>query len=180
MTQELSIPPNELITAITEGRPVLKQDAPGEAWFVCDGVRLAYAVEVEGLWRARSLACDHPCHRPHPRYQRAYDQLYREFGALLPPRTPETECPKCHGDGLLPIDSVEAQQLFMHVVAMQIYKGVVLTSEKYEAPALNAEALRATIATFLTGGENSPAAFSDSPAGTVPGRAHFAGDEIKE
>lgn len=180
MTREISIPAAEVIPAIAEGRPVAEGEGTGEVCFVCDGVRLALASEEGQRWKVHALACDHPCHAAHPRYRAAYERLSRKFGKLLPKATPEDECPKCRGSGWLPADSPEAGQLFAHVVTMQIYKGVVLAPEKYEAPALNADALRATLSAFLTGGGNSPAAISDSPAGTAPGRAPLTGDEVEE
>jgi len=168
---QLNIEPSDIMPALLNQRRVEEGDPEGPIELVCETVLIARMERDGELWRTTHLACDHPCHGPHPRYRKLYEKLRGEFGPLLPGTTPPEECPKCAGEVWLPADTDVARQQFIMNTTMQMCRGIPLAGDGYDSSQLNPEHVRATIATFLSGGEPAPVVASDSPAGVAPGRA---------
>lgn len=158
---------SEIIQLLTEGLPAESvEPITEEQIFTCEGVTVARAVQQGDRWKATSMACAEACHGPHPRYADAYRRLRERYGRLMEQFDPAA-CPKCGGSGWLHVDSDEARQQFVLVVTFQMFRGVALAEDGYEASDLNAEYVHDTIATFLSGGvpTTNEAAVSDDAGG---------------
>ena len=81
------------------------------------------------------IACDHPCHGTHPRFE----QVARKIGIILKGLRPEptadrmSVCPKCRGqldkNGWLKADSSEASYTILMAATFGMFRGIPLPPE---------------------------------------------------
>lgn len=153
----------EMIPDYLIGKPELMEATP-EATVRFNGIPVCRIVGG----KLDAIACDHPRHGCHPRYEEKLAR-YRELMSRLREKAPswDDSCPKCEGVGWLGTNTPEARHTVLLALMMGMWKGVA-----FRPRVLSASQTSDTIQELLSG-QGLEGASSSPAREAAPGRALF-------
>lgn len=169
------------LLGVLKGRQDALDSVDGESLVVCDGINVAKvrpATDSDG-WELEAIACDHPSHGVHPRYEEAAKLLaaqvakVRERSGFIAPSKP---CDKCDGNGWMEPASSGAQLSVILCGVVRMFRGIEIGAPGPDSGGLSPSAAADTINAFLSAGGMSRHVASPDPTASSPGsgRVNFS------